>query len=166
MHTEVGYFPPFANQGGIDFQRNGVTITDEGYETFLLADEASRWIKARDRERPFFLYMPFIAPHSPLEAPDDLVQKYKNLVDTRELTRSAAIDRTRTLNGFSPSARPMYAAVVDGLDQAIGQVLDTLANEGIEEETIILFSSDNGGAAYAGGGADNFPLRGGKGRYL
>jgi arylsulfatase A-like enzyme len=163
MHTEVGYFPPFANQGGIDFQRNGVTITDEGYETFLLADEASRWIKARDKEKPFFLYMPFIAPHTPLEAPEDLVEKYKNLEDTRELTRSIAIDRTRTLNGFAPSARPLYAAVVDGLDQAIGQVLATLASEGIEEETIILFSSDNGGAAYAGGGADNFPLRGGKG---
>jgi arylsulfatase A-like enzyme len=163
MHTEVGYFPPFANQGGIDFQRNGVTISDEGYETFLLADEASRWIKARDKEKPFFLYMPFIAPHTPLEAPDDLVKKYKNLEDTRELTRSVAIDRTRTLGGFLPSARPIYAAVVDALDQAIGQVLNTLVTEGIEEETLILFSSDNGGAAYAGGGADNFPLRGGKG---
>jgi len=163
MHTEVGYFPPFANQGGIDFQRNGVTISDEGYETFLLAEEASRWIKARDKEKPFFLYMPFIAPHTPLEAPDDLVQKYKNLEDTRELTRSVAIDRTRTLGGFLSSARPIYAAVVDALDQAIGQVLNTLVTEGIEEETLILFSSDNGGAAYAGGGADNFPLRGGKG---
>jgi len=163
MHTEVGYFPPFANQGGIDFQRNGTTISDKGYETFLLADEATRWIEARDKEKPFFLYMPFLAPHTPLEAPDDLVKKYADLEDKRELTRSLSIDRTRTLNGFSPSARPMYAAVVDGLDQAIGQVLDTLSAEGIEEETIILFSSDNGGAAYAGGGADNFPLRGGKG---
>ncbi|MDG0966023.1 MAG: sulfatase-like hydrolase/transferase [SAR86 cluster bacterium] len=163
MHTEVGYFPPFANQGGIDFQRNGVTVSDEGYETFLLANEATRWIEARDKEKPFFLYMPFIAPHSPLEAPDDLVKKYADLEDKRELTRSVSIDRTRKLNGFSPSARPIYAAVVDGLDQAIGQVLNTLAAEGIEEETLILFSSDNGGAAYAGGGADNFPLRGGKG---
>ena len=163
MHTEVGYFPPFANQGGVDFQRNGTTISDKGYETFLLADEATRWIEARDKEKPFFLYMPFLAPHTPLEAPDDLVKKYADLEDKRELTRSLSIDRTRTLNGFSPSARPMYAAVVDGLDQAIGQVMDILSAEGIEEETIILFSSDNGGAAYAGGGADNFPLRGGKG---
>ena len=163
LHTEVGYFPPFANQGGVDFQRNGLTISDEGYETFLLADEASRWIKSRDIAKPFFLYMPFIAPHSPLEAPDDLVEKYSDLEDARELTRSEAIDRTRKLNGFSSSARPMYAAVVDALDQAIGQVLETLKSEGIDEETIILFSSDNGGAAYAGGGADNYPLRGGKG---
>ncbi len=163
MHTEVGYFPPFANQGGVDFQRNGKTINDKGYETFLLADEATRWIQQRDKSKPFFLYMPFIAPHSPLEAPDDLVAKYATLKDTRKLTRSEAIDRTRKLNGFSSSARPIYAAVVDALDQAISQVLNILQSEGIEEETIILFSSDNGGAAYAGGGADNFPLRGGKG---
>ena len=149
MHTEVGYFPPFANQGGVDFQRNGKTINDKGYETFLLADEATRWIQQRDKSKPFFLYMPFIAPHSPLEAPDDLVAKYANLKDTRELTRSEAIDRTRKLNGFSSSARPIYAAVVDALDQAITQVLNILQSEGIEEETIILFSSDNGGAAYA-----------------
>ena len=163
MHTEVGYFPPFANLGGVDFQRNGETITDEGYETFLLANEATRWIKDRDTSKPFFLYMPFIAPHSPLEAPDNLVAKYSGLEDTRALTRSESIDRTRRLNGFSSSARPMYAAVVDALDQAIDQVLNVLKSEGIDEETIILFSSDNGGAAYAGGGADNFPLRGGKG---
>jgi arylsulfatase A-like enzyme len=79
LHTEVGYFPPFGNQGGKDFQKNGVSIDDQGYETFLLADEASRWIKARDKERPFFLYMPFIAPHTPLEAPEDLKEKYADI---------------------------------------------------------------------------------------
>ena len=77
--------------------------------------------------------------------------------------RSEVIDRTRRVNVLGVSARPMFAAVVDALDQAIGQVLKTLEDEGIEEETLVLFSSDNGGAAYAGGGADNFPLRGGKG---
>jgi len=61
------------------------------------------------------------------------------------------------------SARPMYAAVVDGMDQAIGQVLDTLDEEGLSDNTIVLFFSDNGGAAYSYGGADNAPLRGGKG---
>ena len=57
----------------------------------------------------------------------------------------------------------MYAAVVDAMDQAIGRVLDTLDAEGIADDTIVLFFSDNGGAAYATGGADNVPLRGGKG---
>ena len=50
LHTEVGYFPPFANQGGKDFQRNGESISDDGYESYLLADEASRWIRERDSE--------------------------------------------------------------------------------------------------------------------
>ena len=62
LHTEVGYFPPFANLGGKDFQVNGKPVDGEGYETFLLGSEASRWIKARDKDKPFFLYMPFIAP--------------------------------------------------------------------------------------------------------
>ena len=165
LHTEVGYFPPFSNQGGKDFQRNGVSIDDSGYESFLLADEASRYIRERDKERPFFLYVPFIAPHTPLDAPDDLKAKYADLEDDRKPARSKNTDQTRQLARMMliPSARPAYAAVVDGMDQAIGRVLATLDVQGIAEETIVVFFSDNGGAAYAMGGADNVPLRGGKG---
>lgn len=165
LHTEVGYFPPFSNQGGKDFQRNGESIDDQGYETYLLADEAVRWIKERDKERPFFLYMPFIAPHTPLDAPPDLKQKYADLDDDREPARSKQTDQTRTIARLmlQKSARPMYAAVVDAMDQAIGRVLDALNEEGIARDTLVLFFSDNGGAAYATGGADNVPLRGGKG---
>ena len=142
-----------------------MSIDDQGYETFLLADEASRWIRERDRTRPFFLYMPFIAPHTPLDAPDDLKQKYADLPDDRPPARSRNSDRTRRIARLMlrPSARPMYAAVVDAMDQAIGRVLATLDEQGLAENTIVLFFSDNGGAAYATGGADNAPLRGGKG---
>ena len=165
LHTEVGYFPPFGNQGGRDFQENGKSIEKDGYETFILADEVSRFIHERDQQRPFFIYMPFIAPHTPLDAPEDLQQKYADLEDNRQPARSKNTDETRKINKLMmiPSARPMYAAVVDGMDQAIGQVLDTLDDEGIADNTIVLFFSDNGGAAYATGGADNVPLRGGKG---
>ena len=165
LHTEVGYFPPFSNQGGKDFQRNGVSIDDEGYETFLLGNEAARFIKARDKDKPFFLYIPFIAPHTPLDAPDDLKAKYADISDDREPARSKNTDQTRLIRKLTlrPSARPMYAAVVDGMDQAIGTVLAALDDEGIADDTIVLFFSDNGGAAYAMGGADNVPLRGGKG---
>ena len=69
LHTEVGFYPPFANVGGKDFQENGVSIDDEGYETYLLADEVSRYIRDRDDEKPFFIYMPFIAPHTPWMRP-------------------------------------------------------------------------------------------------
>ncbi len=165
LHTEVGYFPPFANQGGKDFQRNGESISDEGYETFLLADEASRYIRERDPEKPFFLYVPFIAPHTPLDAPDDLKAKYADMDDDRKAARSKNTDQSRQIAKLMmrPSARPMYAAVVDAMDQAVGRVLDTLDEQGIADDTIVLFFSDNGGAAYATGGADNVPLRGGKG---
>jgi arylsulfatase A-like enzyme len=165
LHTEVGYFPPFANQGGKDFQRNGESIDDQGYETFLLADEASRWIRERDPQKPFFLYVPFIAPHTPLDAPEDLKAKYADMEDDRKPARSRNTDSTRRIARLmlQPSARPMYAAVVDAMDQAIGRVLDTLDEQGIANDTIVLFFSDNGGAAYAIGGADNVPLRGGKG---
>jgi len=165
LHTEVGYFPPFGNQGGRDFQRNGVTIDDEGYETFLLGDEASRYIRERDKDRPFFLYVPFIAPHTPLDAPQDLLEKYADMEDDREPARSQQTDESRMFRKLllQKSARPVYAAVVDAMDQAVGRVLDTLDEEGLARDTIVLFFSDNGGAAYATGGADNVPLRGGKG---
>lgn len=165
LHTEVGFYPPFANVGGKDFQVNGVTADDEGYETYLLADEVSRYIRERDAQKPFFVYMPFIAPHTPLDAPAELQEKYKDIDTDLPPARSNQTDSTRRISKMlmRESARPMYAAVVDGMDQAIGQVLDTLDEEGLSDNTIVLFFSDNGGAAYSYGGADNAPLRGGKG---
>lgn len=165
LHTEVGFFPPFASLGGKDFQRNGVSIDDQGYESYLLADEVSRYIRERDTEKPFFIYMPFIAPHTPLDAPEDLKAKYADMEDDRGKSRSKMADNTRFMAKLTrrESARPMYAAVVDGMDRSIGRVLDTLDAEGLAENTIVLFFSDNGGAVYAIGGADNAPLRGGKG---
>ena len=165
LHTEVGYYPPFANQGGKDFQRNGVSIDDEGYETDLLAEEASRYIRERDPSRPFFLYLPFLAPHTPLDAPQHLQEKYADINTDLPPARSSQTDGTRTISKLlmQDSARPMYAAVVDAMDQAIGRVLKTLEDEGISSNSIVLFFSDNGGAAYSYGGANNAPLRGGKG---
>ena len=165
LHTEVGFYPPFANVGGKDFQVNGVTADDEGYETYLLADEVSRYIRERDTQKPFFIYMPFIAPHTPLDAPAELQEKYKDIDTDLPPARSNQTDSTRRISKMlmRESARPMYAAVVDGMDQAIGQVLNPLDEEGLSDNTIVLFFSDNGGAAYSYGGADNAPLRGGKG---
>ncbi len=165
LHTEVGFYPPFANQGGRDFQRNGVSIDDQGYESFLLAAEVSRYIRERDRNKPFFIYMPFIAPHTPLDAPQELQDKYRNINTDLAPARARQTDDTRRMAKLMmrDSARPMYAAVVDGMDQAIARVLDTLDQEQLTDNTIVLFFSDNGGAAYSVGGADNAPLRGGKG---
>ena len=165
LHTEVGYFPPFSNQGGKDFQRNGKSIDDQGYESYLLAAEARKWIENRDKSRPFFLYMPFIAPHTPLDAPQELKAKYEDFPDERGPARSFSDRQSRfaRLTGRK-SLRPLYAAVVEAMDIAIGRVLDTLEQEGIADNTIVLFFSDNGGQrVFSVGGADNAPLRGGKG---
>jgi arylsulfatase A-like enzyme len=164
LHTEVGFYPPFANLGGKDFQRNGKSIDDPGYETYLLADETSRFIKARDTSKPFFLYIPFLAPHEPLAAPEDLKEKYRNLEDKRPPARSKSdkISESAIKAGFK-SRVPLYAAVVDAMDQAVGKVLTTLKDEGIYDNTIVLFFSDNGASrVFTQGGGDNSPLRGGK----
>ncbi|MCB1695528.1 MAG: sulfatase-like hydrolase/transferase [Halioglobus sp.] len=164
LHTEVGFYPPFDNLGGKDFQRNGKSIDEPGYETYLLADEATHYIKTRDKNRPIFLYIPFLAPHEPLAAPKDLKEKYKDLEDKRPAARSNSdkISLSAIEAGFKTRV-PLYAAVVDAMDQAIGRVLTALEEEGIDDNTIVLFLSDNGASrVFTQGGGDNSPLRGGK----
>ena len=119
---------------GIDWQRNGESIREAGYATDLLATEAIRWLNQRDKTKPYFLYLPFNAPHSPLQAPPALIEKYKHIENPRRRT---------------------YAAMVDALDQAIGRVTASL-----DSNTIVFFSSDNGGPKAQG--ADNGALRAGK----
>ena len=127
--------------GGKDFQENGVSIDDEGYETYLLPMRSVGIFVSAIR-KPFFVYMPFIAPHTPLDAPEELKEKYKDIETDLAPARSNQTDSTRRIAKLTlrESARPMYAAVVDAMDQAIGQVLDTLDSEGLTDNTIVLFS--------------------------
>ena len=140
LHTEVKYWEHSAPGGGHDFQHNGKSVQRKGrYLTDVHAEEAVRFIEERDRSRPFFLYVPFLAPHTPLEAPKELVAKYADRKDP---------------------AQRVYAAMVDSMDQAVGKILDALDREGIADDTIVVFLSDNGGPLMSG--AQNDPLRGGK----
>ena len=140
LHTEVKYFEHSAPGGGHDFQHNGKSVHRKGrYLTDIHAEEAVRFIEERDRSRPFFLYVPFLAPHTPLEAPKELVAKYAHRKDP---------------------AQRVYAAMVDSMDQAVGQILGALESEGIADDTIVVLLSDNGGPLMSG--AQNEPLRGGK----
>ncbi len=140
LHTEVKYWEHSAPGGGHDFQHNGKSVRREGrYLTDVHGEQAVRFIKERDRSRPFFLYVPFLAPHTPLEAPKELVAKYAHRKD--------------------PVQR-VFAAMVDSMDRAVGAILDTLESEGLAENTIVVFLSDNGGPLMSG--AQNTPLRGGK----
>lgn len=141
LHTNTDFFT-HQREGGHDLQKNGKSIKEPGeYLTHLEAREAVKFIETRDPKKPFFLYVPFTAPHSPMQAPAETIAKYE------ALPRKAF--------------RRTYAAMVDEMDQAIGKILDTLDKEGITNDTIVLFMSDNGGSNVFGG--TNTPLRGNKG---
>lgn len=119
----IGYWD-HVHGGGLDWQRNGKTRREEGYSTHLLADEAIRVIKSRERSKPLFLYASFNAPHLPNEAPVESVEQYAHLPDPR---------------------RRIHAAMVTELDTAIGRIVTSLEKEGMLDNTLIWFMSDNGG---------------------
>lgn len=142
LHTNTDYFT-HEREKGHDLQQNGKSVREPGqYLTDLEGREAVRFIRERDPKKPFFLYVPFTAPHSPMQAPKETIDKYESL--PRE--------------GF----RRVYAAMVDEMDQAIGRILMTLDEEGLTNDTIVVFFSDNGGSNIFGG--VNTPLRGQKGQ--
>ncbi len=124
---------------GLDWQRNGKAVEEEGYTTTLLAKEASRVIQDRDVHRPLFLLVALNAPHPPLQALPSAEQKFASIQDEKRRT---------------------YAAMVDTLDESLGQILNTLDDEKITSNTLLLFLSDNGAAPDKGG--SNGSLRGGK----
>lgn len=138
VNGAIDYFTHTRGEA-MDWQRNGETVKEQGYSTDLVAAEASRWIRQRDLSRPFFLYVPWNAPHTPLQAPDELLAKYASIKEPRRRT---------------------YAAMVEAMDRGIGNVVRTLEQEKIMGETLILFLSDNGGPR--GAGANNGSLRAGK----
>lgn len=138
VNGAIDYFT-HERDGGLDWQRNGRSVREEGYTTDLLAAEANRWIDARDLSRPFFLYLPWNAPHTPLQAPERWLMEYASVSNVRRRT---------------------YCAMVSAMDAAAGSVIDNLRRKGLLESTLVIFLSDNGGPR--GQGADNGHLRAGK----
>ena len=124
--------------GVLDWHRNGVPVIEQGYSTFLLANEASRLIVEHDDEQPFFLYLPFNAVHGPHQAPDEYLAKYKHL--------------------GSVSAQ---RAQLECMDIAIAQVLHSIDMKGIADNTLVMFLNDNGGTQ----NTSNGPYRGYKSHY-
>ncbi|MBW2726686.1 MAG: sulfatase-like hydrolase/transferase [Deltaproteobacteria bacterium] len=119
----IGYWNH--NHGGRhDWQRNGRTVREEGYATTLITDEALKLLRERDRAKPTFLYVAYNAPHLPNEAPEQTIAKY---------------------SGIENPLRRIHAAMVDELDRSIGRLLTALDAEGMREDTIVWFVSDNGG---------------------
>lgn len=128
--------------GGHDWHRNDKANYDEGYSTHLLAGEAAQFIKSgvRNSGQPFFLYVPFNAVHTPNQVPEKYKAPYANLKEPR-----------RT-----------YAGMLAAMDEGIGQILAALDEKGLRKNTLVIFSSDNGGPG-PGRVTDNGPYRAGKG---
>jgi arylsulfatase A-like enzyme len=157
-----GYFGPFKNP------RLSPGAAGE-HLTARLADEAAALVH-RFSDGPFLLYVAFYSVHTPLQAPPALVEKYRAKAATRGSTTPeftpeeqvwpvAAARQVRTAQNH-----PTYAAMVESMDAAVGRVMDAIRKAGVEEHTIVFFTSDNGGLSTAEGSpTSNLPFRGGKG---
>ncbi|MDF1841814.1 MAG: sulfatase [Rubripirellula sp.] len=124
-----------------------------------MAEEAIRWLKERDRTKPFLMNYWQFSVHAPFGAKPELIDRYRAKVKRGEAQQS-----------------PTYAAMVHSLDDAVGSLLDAIDAEGIADDTVIVFYSDNGGNIHCGleeadasgemyitAITSNHPLRGGKG---
>ncbi|MFB6227720.1 MAG: sulfatase [Halobacteriales archaeon] len=165
-----GYFGPW----GIPTLEEGPD--DEGrYLPDRLAEEAVSLIEESvGSEEPFFLnYDPYLV-HTPIQAPDEAVERYERKRASRgldDLTEFELGDRFPYEDGKNGRIRrrlvqsdPTYAAMVEALDRAVGRVLDALERTGLAEETVVAFTSDNGGLATVGRSpTTNRPLAEGKG---
>ena len=127
--------------GGHDWHEDDAANFDEGYTTDLIAEAAIERIAAHDPAKPLFLYVPFNAPHTPLQAPESWIQKFSTIENKRHR---------------------IYAAMVACMDDAVGRILAALDEHGFDrEQTLVFFGSDNGAISSIG---SNGPFRGQKGR--
>lgn len=126
-------------RGASAIVHNDEVVDEEAYLTTRFAQLAADYIREH-AEEPFFLYLPFNAPHTPLQAPRE---------------------RFEALSHIEDPIRRTYAAMISELDDAVATVLDAVDESGIYDETIVIFTSDNGGTSYLGV-TDNGPLAGGK----
>lgn len=124
-------------------QRNGTPERQSGYLTTVLGREGAAFIQ-RHRDRPWFLYVAFNAPHGPLQASQEYLDRFAAIEDPQRRT---------------------YAAMVSALDDAVGLILEELRAGGLEGKTLVFFLSDNGGPLDRNG-SRNTPLSGEKGNFL
>ena len=129
---------------GINYmRRNDEVIAPEGHATDLFSSWAVRYIESRTASSaPFFLYLAYNAPHTPIQPPESWLQRVK--------ARELGLDEDRA----------RLVALIEHMDDGIGQVLEAIETNGYSENTLIVFTSDNGGQLNVG--ANNGALRDGK----
>jgi arylsulfatase A-like enzyme len=141
------YFFPYKNRAfslpGLEEGREGEYLTDR------LTAEAEKFLD-KNRDRPFFLYLAHHAVHIPLQAKKDVVARYRDKVRPGQ-----------------EQDNPVYAAMVESVDDSVGRVLKKLEELGVADPTVVIFTSDNGGLSVKEGpntpATSNAPLRAGKG---
>ncbi|MDB4459123.1 sulfatase-like hydrolase/transferase [bacterium] len=132
---------PYINEYFMALEHNGVDAKETEYITDGLSREAVRFVKeASEKDQPFFLYLAYNAPHSPLEAKEEDMAMFPEIKDEKRRT---------------------YAGMVYAVDRGVGRLVKALKSTGEYEDTLIVFLSDNGGKLSLG--ATNGPLREGKG---
>ncbi|WP_299556360.1 arylsulfatase [Seonamhaeicola sp.] len=165
---------------GITEGNEGITITDENYYTTdAFTNKAIEYIdkaRAKDKTQPFFLYLAYNAPHWPLQAPKEDIDKYRGkYMEGWEKLRARRYERMKTMGLIDASwglsegdgivawdslsdvkkkemdlRMAIYAAMIDRMDQNIGRLVDHLKVKGLYDNTIIMFLNDNGACAEGG----------------
>lgn len=127
--------------GTLDWNENqNIPLHEEGYATDLIGAKAEEIIKGHDfTSQPLFLYVPFNAPHVPIQAKAEDIAAYVHIHDPKRRT---------------------YAAMVTAMDRQIGNIVQAVKDKGVINDTLVFFASDNGGHS---DGSNNTPLRRGKG---
>lgn len=144
------FFYPFKGRWtipttGIEAQKQAYDGGEEGdYLTDLMAEAAVDLIRERNEEKSFFLYLPFYGVHSPLQGKEEKIERYTKIPSDQR------------------QGNPVYAAMVESIDDAVGTLVASLRDLNLEEETVFLFTSDNGGWAKA---TQHAPLRANKGSH-
>lgn len=152
-----GYFSPFNNpQMEDETGEEGMTLS------MKLAQETSRFIEA-NQDTQFFAYLCFYAVHAPIQTREELWDKYRNKAEQQGIAEKGfAMERILPIR--QQQDNPVYGGLIEQMDDAVGHVLQTLEKLGLDENTVVIFTSDNGGVTSGDNYSSNLaPLRGGKG---
>ncbi len=160
-----GYFSPYGNPR-LDDGPPGEYLTDRQ------TDEALQFIKD-NKDAPFFVYLSYYAVHNPMQAKEEHIQKFTSKAERLGLSEADPFTRDRhwieewmsqNYKERNIQSNPVYAAMIWSVDENIGKLMDLLEKLGIDGNTLIIFTSDNGGLSTSEGSPTcNFPLRAGKG---
>jgi arylsulfatase A-like enzyme len=151
----IGSETKYIADGDYSFPYDKINTFDTGSTDEYLTDrqsaEASKFVE-RNKNRPFFLYLTYYSVHTKLEAPKDIVDKYKKKFDEKYGTGEAEkyFGEGNVRHESPHKDNPYLAAMLEKIDQGVGQLLETLKRNNLDKNTIFIFFSDNGGAPNVG----------------